>query len=178
MVTPQTYTKLKHESNIKEELSYAYLLAIASKAGFFCEKTTYDFDSVDITIKGKVSKESMTAYLGLQLKARTNMIFDKEGVLSFSIEKKNYDDLREKSAFPRLLVLFVLPKNEEEWVTHSEEMLISRKCAYWTSLTGLQETDNETSATVKILKRNVLSPDILFRIMQRISKREPINNEI
>jgi hypothetical protein len=163
------------ENQIKEELSIAYIHAIAAKVGFSCERPKTDMDSVDVEIKshGKLDNDS-TIYspeIKLQLKSTSciNIIGDN---IHFSLPINNYDDLRSNSMTPRLLVIFELPVNKEEWIHHTSEELIMRKCAYWVNLSGEPDTQNQSSVTVKIPKQQVLSPDELYQLMLSASKEE------
>ena len=163
------------ENQIKEELSIAYIHAIAAKVGFSCERPKTDMDSVDIEIKshGKLTNDS-TIYspeIKLQLKSTSciNVIGDN---IHFSLPINNYDDLRSNSMTPRLLVIFELPVNKEEWIQHTTEELIMRKCAYWVNLYGEPDTQNQSNITVKIPKQQVLSPEELYQLMLSASKEE------
>lgn len=61
------------ENQRKEELSVAYIHAIAAKVGFSCERPKIDMDSVDVEIKahGKLAVDSTfnSAEIKVQLKA-------------------------------------------------------------------------------------------------------------
>jgi hypothetical protein len=43
-------------------------------------------------------------------------------------------------------VLFILPKNSNEWLKLDEESLILQKCAYWVSLRGAPECETITKS--------------------------------
>lgn len=61
------------ENDIKEELSYAYVHAVAARASFACERISKDRDSIDVTIRaqGRLHEESifLSPSIDLQLKA-------------------------------------------------------------------------------------------------------------
>jgi hypothetical protein len=77
-------------------------------------------------------------------------------------------------AAPRLLVVLLLPEDAIEWLRHSEEGLVARRCAYWVSLRGAPESDNTDRQTVFIPKTQVFSPQSLTELMTRFSRRETI----
>ena len=62
-----------HENDVKEELSFIYAHAIATKAGYSFERRVRDRDSIDAEIqaKGMIGPETILSspQLGLQLKA-------------------------------------------------------------------------------------------------------------
>src|SRR3990167_8400445 len=64
-------------NDIKEQLSYAYIHAVASRAGFAYEKTTIDRDSIDTSIKAKgmLCPESVftSPSIDVQAKATTRL---------------------------------------------------------------------------------------------------------
>lgn len=161
----------------KEELSHAYIHAIATKAGYSCfHHPKPDNDSIDVQIRGNthpVEDSICNPMMDIQLKATATHSFD-DGHLHFPLKKKNYDDLRAESLVPRLLVVLILPKEESEWVVHSEEEMVSKKCAYYRSLRGELDSKNQSTITIKIPKSNILSPEELGRLMIKASKREAI----
>lgn len=158
----------------KEELSVAYIHAIAAKVGFSCERPKIDMDSVDVEIKahGKLAVDSTfnSPEIKVQLKATAAIKIIGDNI-HFPLPINNYNDLRSKSMTPRLLVVFELPTNELLWLNHSEQELIMQKCAYWINLHGKQATDSQT-ITVHIPTQNILSPDKLHELMVLASKEE------
>ncbi|WP_168210326.1 DUF4365 domain-containing protein [Persicimonas caeni] len=168
-------------NDIKEELSYAYVHAVASKTAFSCDRVSKDRDSIDVTIraKGKLAEDSKvySPVLDLQLKATSNATI-REGQVVFDLKMKNYDELRERSQTPRLLVVLVLPANEDEWLEFGAEQLVARRCCYWYSLRGAEEVDNETSRRIEIPQVQVFSPEQLRALMVKASRYEEIGNEL
>ena len=163
----------------KEQLGLAHLYTIASTVKITWDRPSMDMESediimraVDITCEGAKMK---TCYLAIQLKSTVNLdtAHDDQDFYVFDLPRKNYDDLREANLqTPRILVVYLLPPNEEEWVDHHEEETTTRKCAYWCSIKGLPATANEETVRVRIPKRNVLSPQALREIFNRIARGE------
>jgi Domain of unknown function (DUF4365) len=102
------------ENDIKEELSYAYLHAIASRAGFGVERITKDRDSVDVEIRarGKLCDGSIlkSTQVDVQLKCTSQDAGDGDKY-PFVLSRKNYDDLRGERSSPRILVVLFLPQS-------------------------------------------------------------------
>ena len=164
------------ENKIKEEINLAYVVAVAAAKGFSTEITRVDNDSVDATVccNGYLIQGESTLYspsIKLQLKATSHAHIIEDSI-HFPLPIKNYNDLRAKTATPRLLVVLCLPEHSDEWVTHSTEELILKKCAYYLNLYGFPESENETSVTVKIPLDNVFSPDSLYDLMLKTSKED------
>lgn len=163
------------ENRIKEEISLAYVLAVAATKKFATELTRVDADSVDATIRynGRLDKDSTlhSPEIKLQLKATSNPVI-RDGNIHFPLPIKNYNDLRLRSTTPRLLVVLCMSNDPEDWLTHSPDELVLKKCAYFCNLLGLPISSNETSVTVKIPMTNLFSPDVIHTLMIKSSKEE------
>ncbi len=154
-----------HITQRMEQFSIAYISALAAKTGCNISEPRVDDDSIDISLQKKYER-SPRGRLDLQLKAHGTDPFEND-MFSFSLKKKNYDDLRIDETVPRLLVVVCMPKDIESWLAHSEDQLLLRRCAYWYSLTGFPESENETSVTLQIPRSNLLSPASLEELMHK-----------
>lgn len=171
------------QANIEAELSYAYLHAVASRAGFACEWRNRHLDGagVDATITedGRMlAADSKLTYIpvDVQLKATFTDLVEINEKISYSLDILHYDKLRsEMLCSPRLLVLLRLPRDPEEWLQVSEETLVSKRCAYWVSLRGAPAVTKQESRTVYIPKANILTPHQLTQVMTRFSRQEVIS---
>ena len=166
------------ENKIKEEINLAYVVAVAATNGFATEITRVDNDSVDVTIRcnGYLVSGESTLYspeIKLQLKATSNANIIAENI-HFALPIKNYNDLKAMSAVPRLLVVLCLPEDKADWLTHSADELILKKCAYYLNLFGMPDKNNDVTVTVKIPLANVFSPDTLYDLMLKTSKQESL----
>ena len=163
---------------IKEELSYAYLHAVASRAGFACEHgPRKDMDSVDALVRarGRLEPDStrVSPQLDFQLKA-TAVAAPTGTHHPFALPVKNYHDLRQRRVVPAYLVIFTLPENAAEWLTLDEEALTTRRCAYWCSLLGAPEVANTDTRTVRLPRNQCLTPDSLRELMVYAAREEEI----
>ena len=148
----------------EEALSRAYVQAVAAGAGYIVATMDFDRDGVDVEIK---AGGAMRPSIGLQLKATINLGEAKDGAFRFPLKRRNYDALRIPTQAPRLLVVLGLPPTEEDWLTVTHDNLILRRCAYWASLAGAPETDNETSVTVSIDITHRLDTEALRALMEQ-----------
>lgn len=84
--------RMLSENDIKEELSYAYVHTIATRAEFSCEIVRKDRDSIDLHIRarGRLHPEStlMSPQLGVQLKASVIEPLP-AGAFDFRLKRKN-----------------------------------------------------------------------------------------
>ena len=84
----------------KEQLSLAYVNALAACAGFATSDPKPDRDSVDLRV---MAGGRFRPALDLQLKATTTLAEPRSGVLRFRLPVKNYNDLCVETQTPRLL---------------------------------------------------------------------------
>jgi len=166
---------------IESELSYAYVHAVASRAGIICEVTSRHTDDAGVDavlrVKGRLAPESILTQFtaDVQLKATRQAPVLENDRFQYRIKRKNYNDLRSTmTGAPQLLILLYLPNDDTQWLEHDEDRLLTRKCAYWVSLRGAPEVD-QGSQVIAIPKCNVVSVDGLLSLMTRFSKAEVIN---
>lgn len=150
------------ETDIQEQLSVVYLTALASAAGFVFAQENLDRTGTDLIVRG--GKYGFPQ-IDWQIKACRNLGPDVDGFFSYPLKKRNYDLLIEPSGHPRLLMIYEMPTEKAEWLHSDRSRLILQKCAYWVSLRGLPQSDNETSVTIKVPSSQVLSAVELTRLM-------------
>lgn len=161
------------ENEQKQQLSIAYLHAVASAAGYSCYLPSIDDDSIDraVVARGKVKGLLESPRIDVQLKSVVrNALKEKEDAFSYRLKKKNYDDLRAVPMVPRLLVVLLLPREPSAWVEVSHQQMLSRYAAYYLSLSGMPEKANVNSVTVNLPRHNLFSPAHLRRLMEQASQ--------
>lgn len=168
------------DNDIEAELSYAYLHAVASRAGVGCKVSTRLDDSAGIDAEltgwGPFPNGGYLHEIDVkvQLKATIKPPTGEGDYLSYSLKKiERYDDLRtETIATPRILVVLFLPQDKTHWLSLDEDALILRKCAYWVSLRGAKPSSNQTAQTVYLPKSQRFDPDGLIELMAQLSRKE------
>lgn len=155
----------------KEQFSQAYVQAVAACAGFAWCKPSVDDDSVDLSLFKRGGGGTVSSpRLELQLKCMAADTPNGDS-LAFPLTKKNYDDLRDgRIMVPRILVVVLVPEDHAEWLGHSETELAMRRCGYWMSLKDFPESDNETSQTVNIPRKQQFTAPSLQEIMNRVGQ--------
>jgi hypothetical protein len=73
-----------------------------------------------------------------------------------------------------LLVVVLVPDSKEDWLQQSETELCLKRCAYWVSIRGQPQTENQTTVTVYLPRQNIFSVEALIALMQRIANGETI----
>jgi len=169
-----------HDSLQKEEFSIAYIHAIAAAAGFGIENPRIDVDSVDLVVKqyGDSQLEDYPFYeaLNVQLKCTSRSELIKTDHIAYPLKIKNYNDLRQKTMNPRILIVLQVPEETQDWLKCSEQELTLRYSAYWFSLkkepavpiTGKKDQ----KVTVHVPLKNKMTVKELQRIMNLLAKGE------
>jgi Domain of unknown function (DUF4365) len=162
--------------DIEARLSYAYLHAVASHAGFVCRPAMPDEDKEGIdavvTAYGAFPGTWRTQVtMNIQLKATVKTPADDGAFLSYFVQGiRRYDKLREDHREPvRLLAVLFLPQQHAEWLNCTDEQLVIKRCAYWASIRNAPAAENDTGRTVKIPKEQILKPENLKALVQRLA---------
>ncbi|KJV28755.1 DUF4365 domain-containing protein [Luteibacter yeojuensis] len=151
-----------HPNDVKERLSAAYVTAVAGAAGCQVSKLEIDKQSIDATLR-PISGQPVS--VDLQVKA-TSADCISNGVLTFALPIKNYDDLRQTvRTAPIYLVVLVLGNQNPPWVYTNQSSLLVRRCAYWFDLSGQPESSNSTSVTVHIPTTQIFSASAVVKMM-------------
>ncbi len=171
------------ENDIKAELSYSYLHAVAARAGFGCAATNRHLDNAgvdaQVDIRERLDPGSVVTDFSLhfQLKATSQNLVTVGDSLSFNLQVPHYDKLRlTETGTPRFMALFVLPEEPADWLHVTANGLISRRCARWISLRGAPETENSTTVVVHVPSTNILTPASLREIARRVSLGETLDH--
>jgi len=169
------------EEQIKEQLSKAFVTALAADAGFILR----DFGGIDYGIDGKFCDVIITEDengkkrysengfgIDFQLKASTN-IKTKNGLLIYDLESKNYNDLvKTNIGTPRILIVYSMPEDRNEWLKIDRNQTILKKCAWWCSLRGQEPTTNKRKKRIEIPENNILTTKELQRLINLVKEGE------
>jgi hypothetical protein len=157
---------------IKEQLSNRFIGVLATYSKFTLDKTELDF-GVDYTAKktyafthpgtGKTRITADPQSIDIQLKATTvSGVIDGANDIRYDLEANNYNDMvnRLGGIVPLILILFILPDDQNDWVELTPTELRVRRLAYWFRPPyGSAHTHNTATIRVTIPKTNVLSID-------------------
>jgi hypothetical protein len=163
--------------HIQEDLSRAYVQAVAAKTGVLVSINGRSHDyGVDGTfhqvslLKGKRLETGFN--LDFQCKASTQWDREEEHIV-YDLESQAFNGLVARSkrtgATPFVLILMCLSDEESDWFELDEDQLLLRKCCYWHRLTG-EETDNTTSRRIRIPRHQVLQPTALASLLDQVER--------
>jgi len=164
----------------EEQLSRAYVHAVAAHAGLIFEPSATDY-GVDGTIRMVLRVRNgrhLTCghSLDVQLKATTTWALT-DNELIYDLEAKTYNDLVDRfndiRATPMILVLLCLPSNEEEWLQISADELIMRRCCYWCCVGG-ERTENAATQRIRIPQANILDRSTIALLLEKVKNGEPL----
>src|SRR5579863_1976563 len=155
--------------DIMECLSRNYLETIANRTGYFNLQgkdfgTDLHICKANIIDRGRYERHLMTGrQVHIQLKSvHEHLVRITPKHISYDLEAKNYDDLIDRrnelgSVIPLVLVVFIFPTDQDQWLTLSTEELIIRKRAYWyLPDDNARYTPNSTSQVINIPNSNLI----------------------
>lgn len=162
-------------NEIESELSYAYLHAIASRAGLNCkyENRHGDNYSVDAVVDYFAPIPNIyrtDVSLRIQLKATTNKGAETATHFPFFFKGiDQYNRMRTNKGEPhRILIVLYLPQDATTWLTCTPDELVLKYSAYWVGLYEAPASANATGETIYIPKANRLTTDSLIKLCQNI----------
>lgn len=169
-------------NDIESELSYAYLHAVAAKAGMNCKVGDRHDDGAGVDAEVNYRGETSHPYLkhvqlNIQLKATVKGKGAYPDHLTYFLQgKKRFEKLRIKdSELYKILVVLFLPEDYSEWLKCTSDELIMKNAAYWVCLYGSDPCSNPSGETVYIPKLHLLTPDELRRIVElAVNKSIPL----
>ena len=141
---------------IKEDLSQVYVQAVTSSSGHDLNITRKDYRGIDGTIENPSIRG--VNRVDFQLKATTDYEFRGTDVI-YDLRVDNYNRLVEERDIPRVLILFIMPDDESEWLIQSPEEMCLRRCAYWNSLMGETPSTNKSQVRIWVPQVNVFDQD-------------------
>ncbi len=163
------------ETRRMEDLSVAYLSAIAAQASVDFESIRHDEDSVDCMLKKIVvlddgNKFRSSIHVQLKSTASKNLYSIGENVITYQLKKKNYDDLRKLGTNEIILCLLVLPEEyEKPWVECTDDELLLHGRMYWCSLRNKPDASQKDRVPIELPKNQFLDPHALNALMLRIA---------
>ena len=168
------------EEHRKEDLSRAYVLAIAAKAGVIVSINDRNHDyGIDgsfheVSIIDGRRVESGTT-IDFQLKATSRDIIREEYV-SFTMEARMNNHIAQRHerlhCTSVILIVLCLPSQSEEWLQLSEDELTLRKCCYWSKISSF--TSNLNTCIIEMPRSQIFTPEALQQMLGKTSIGQPI----
>lgn len=166
------------EEHILEGLSRAYVSAICFKAGFNLTLGNAEFDygvdgtihDVSILFNGKRTETGHR--VDFQMKATTKKCEIRETEVIYKMEADAYNKLVDpNTGTPRIVIVHLLPEDKAQWISHTEENLIIRQCAWWHHLKGEPPvTSKSSSKVIKIPRDRIFNEDAVKHIIRTVKQ--------
>lgn len=120
------------ETHAKESVSLAYLAAIIAQAGLNVRTWNWD-DGIDLEIGSSKHIDGLclpTLALPFQVKSTEDWKVS-NGLIAYRLKLAAYERLRATGQmYPQYLVLYTLPRDREQWVTHGDDHCKLHNCAF------------------------------------------------
>lgn len=164
---------------------YAQCCALGNGFGWGTTDADMDYDSIDLTVKGRTEISSaavLDSYqLDLQLKCSAVKSIDPSSKhIKFTLKPKNVTDLTARVVVPRLLVVVYCPEEIDHRLVWTTDKCSLHAQAYWANLQNSSKliVGAGGSGTVLISPDNVFDKASLFRLMQMVSEGKKLPERI
>jgi len=165
------------EADQGEELSIAYVSAIAAHAGINITVSRKDY-GIDMSFKRLWKRKSDNHYTdmaGLSLPSQLKSARFPEwkiraDIIAYDLRAKNYNDI--VTSTNGFLILMCLPAAIDQWLEQNEERLHLHKCCYyWTPELDDDETPNKSTKTIYIPRTQLFTTDALISLVDQVQPR-------
>lgn len=150
----------------QEQLSKACLQAVVFNAGCNLSQPMADTYGVDGTIVAPA--ELGVNRVEYQLKATTR--YEIRGAeLVYDLRVEDYNRLIPVTDIRRVLLLYTMPADPDQWLAQSETETCLRHCLYWLSLRGRPASANAATERVYVPRANFLDRAGLVNMFQQLA---------
>jgi hypothetical protein len=167
------------DSHAKEQISLAFLQALAAQAGLNVRRWEWD-DGIDLEVGSNKPMHGdyvfSSFHIGLQVKATQNWSVQ-NGKIAYPLKSTNYQRLRTPNKFsPEYLILHTLPIARDRWLCHQADHTDILHHAYFMDLSGLPALSPNANGeiqgtrTVHVPVANVLTGAKLFQLFESACK--------
>lgn len=150
---------------IQEQLSWSYVRSVIFRTGLRLSIPVVDDHGIDGTITNPERRGINR--VDFQLKATTRYGIGSTAI-SYDLRVEDYNRLTLDDDVPRVLILFIMPDDEEQWLAQSEDELCLRRCAYWVPLMGLSVSSNSSTVRVSVPLTNVFDQNGLHEMFRQL----------
>jgi len=150
----------------QEQLSKACLQALVFNAGYNLSQPVVDAYGSDGTIvaPGLLGVQQVE----YQLKATTRYEI-RGSALAYDLRVADYNRLIPEDGVPRVLLLYTMPADPDQWLAQSEDETCLRHCLYWLSLRGRPASANTATERVYVPRANFLDQAGLVNMFRQLT---------
>ncbi len=150
---------------IQEQLSRAYVRAVIFRAGFRLSNPEVDDHGIDGTVVDPGRRG--VNRVDFQLKA-TTVYQIRNAEIAYDLRVEDYNRLTIEDDVPRILILFIMPNDDTQWLIQSEDEPCLRQCARWVSLMGMSSSGNSSTVRVSVPVANVFDQNGLRDVFRQL----------
>jgi hypothetical protein len=137
------------ESWQQEQISLAYLSAVATRAGATSATWNVDKDGVDVTLK----RQHISVEFQMKCTFSPIMLADGE-TYAFDLDMRTYDDLRApRRSSAGYLGLVVVPRDMNSWLVHDDEKLLMHCAGYYARIQDLPPVTGQETKRIHLPKK-------------------------
>jgi len=168
------------KNQIKEAISVKFIELIVNHQGHKVVPIPQDH-GVDFSIREVVAVDRVNGRryvdsgkgFDVQIKSTTeDKISISQNYIIYKCEAKTYNDLiqrRKESINPLVLIVFILPTDEDEWIMQQIDSLTIKKLAYYYIPSSEEEaTTNVSSVNIKIPAANLFNKGNLIKLFEEM----------
>lgn len=149
---------------IQEQLSLSYLRSVVFRGGCNLSVWAVDDHGIDGTIKSYAPGINRFDF---QLKATTFYQVRNQQIM-YDLRVEDYNRLIREDDLPRVLILYIMPTDDSQWLAQSTSELCLRECAYWVDLMGKQPSINASTVRVSVPTLNVFDQNGLQNMFRSL----------
>lgn len=142
----------------------AYVRAVTFRAGFNLQFPVRDLFGIDGTI---VSHTGGVNRIDFQAKATTNYRISGNNVL-YDLRIDDYNRLVREDDVPRVLILYLMPSDDSQWLIQSQGELCLRECGYWVCLMGKPQSRNVSSVRFSVPLANMFDQNGIHSMFSQL----------
>jgi hypothetical protein len=132
----------------QEQISLAYLSAVATRAGATSAAWNVDKDGVDVTLK----RNHILVEFQMKCTFAPNLLGDGE-TYTFDLDIQTYDALRERErSAAGFLGLVVVSRDLDDWLAHDEETLLMHCSGYYARIQNLPPVVGQETKRIHLPK--------------------------
>ncbi|MFF7330650.1 DUF4365 domain-containing protein [Streptomyces sp. NPDC008150] len=144
----------------QEQISLAYLSAVATRAGATSAQWNVDKDGVDVTLK----RDHIQVEFQMKCSFSPTLLADGE-TYAFDLDIRTYDCLRHKNrSAAGFLGLVVVPRDLNDWLVHDDESLLMHCVGYYARIQNLPAATTESTTRIHLPKQQRIDSDGLDRV--------------
>ena len=157
-------------THVMSYLNYAYVDAVVAQAGATCTPYPKDYGLdariSEIRVQPDGSHEPSGIGFDCQLKATSNLT-ESEDIYEFRLDVRTYNILARLKGTLGILIVYKMPKEQNDWLSQDKDMLCLRNCCYWTQIPRKPVTgkSKKSKVPVEIPQNQVFDVDAVMRLL-------------